>query len=128
MKAVTETFAAADIKDVSALLDGRCQDQEKSFILGGVIAAVSELASEGVTRTFFTGTPDEFIRFCQSYGETGNSILAIRRAFDSLLEDVSRAADAGMEKCGPDMKFFNILCPDNGNKELAVMWFRKANC
>ncbi len=125
MKAEIQTFAAADIKDVSALLDGLCQDQEKSFILGGVIAALSELASEGVTRTFFTGTPDEFIRFCQSYGETGNRIMAIRPAFDSLLDDVSRAADAGLEKCDPDAKFFNLLCPDKGNKDLAVMFFRK---
>lgn len=127
MKTSTETFASADMKDVSGLLDGLCSEQEKDFVLGEAVAAVTDLASETpvFTRTAFSGSLPEFIEFCDGYGVTDNCIMVARPSHAMKLLKVDQAMQAGLAKCDPEARIFNAVSMDSGFRDFAAMFFRK---
>lgn len=127
IKTVTETFVSANLKDVSGLVTGLFSEDEKDFLLGGVVNALSEIVSTSaaITRTTFSGTPAEFFEFCKGYQETDNCILVVRPILSTSLPEYGQVGDAGFEKCIPEAKMFPILSRDPGTKELTVMLFKK---
>ncbi len=130
MKTEIRCFAAARIGDASALFSGFFSREEIAFSLTDAAAWLAGLlrSSEAVIRTSFAGTPAEFSEFCGGYAETENRICLIRSPRNLLLNDLPGIYERSFEKCQPDTGIFNVPCSRPEVSDLAVIWFRKANC